>query len=213
MDYREKLLQATARVYAETGYRGATTRRIAQAADVSEITLFRHFGSKDALITEALSHAALSDGAPLFPDVPANPERELIAWCRVQFVRLHQARSLIRKVIGESEEHPEILRYGTSCPHSAGCDLHAYLQRLRASGLAEPDTDIGAAATMLMGALFAEAMTRDVIPKMYPKSVDRSLRSYVTLLLRGIGAAASKPAGRARARAGARGAASNAKRK
>src|SRR6185437_17057975 len=47
MDIRERLLGAAAQVYAEAGYRGATTRRIAHEAGVSEITLFRQFGSKE----------------------------------------------------------------------------------------------------------------------------------------------------------------------
>ncbi|MEO7475110.1 MAG: TetR family transcriptional regulator, partial [Gemmatimonadales bacterium] len=39
MNVRDQLLTAAARVYAEVGYRGATTRRIAQEAGVNEITL------------------------------------------------------------------------------------------------------------------------------------------------------------------------------
>ena len=46
MELRDRILEAAALVYAETGFRGATTRRIAERAGVNEITLFRHFGSK-----------------------------------------------------------------------------------------------------------------------------------------------------------------------
>ena len=60
MTVRDQLLAAAARLYAEAGYRGATTRRIAVKAGVNEITLFRHFGSKDALIREAITRAGLS---------------------------------------------------------------------------------------------------------------------------------------------------------
>jgi AcrR family transcriptional regulator len=67
---RERLLDAAARVYAETGYRGATTRRIAQEAGVNEITLFRHFGSKTTLILEAVRQANLRSDCPT---VPASP--------------------------------------------------------------------------------------------------------------------------------------------
>ena len=35
IDAREKLLEVAARVYAEAGYRGTTTRRIAQEADLN----------------------------------------------------------------------------------------------------------------------------------------------------------------------------------
>jgi AcrR family transcriptional regulator len=54
MDVREALLKAAIKVFAETGSRGATTRRIAQEANVNEVTLFRHFKSKDDLLRAAL---------------------------------------------------------------------------------------------------------------------------------------------------------------
>ena len=51
---RGKLLDVAARVYGEYGFRGATTRRIADEAGVNEITIFRQFGSKESLINEAI---------------------------------------------------------------------------------------------------------------------------------------------------------------
>jgi AcrR family transcriptional regulator len=54
-EVREQLLQAALRVYAVAGVRGATTRRIAHEAGVNEVTLLRHFGSKDTLLQEALA--------------------------------------------------------------------------------------------------------------------------------------------------------------
>ena len=48
MDAREKILLAATALYAETGFRGATTRQIAELAGVNEVTLFRQFGSKTA---------------------------------------------------------------------------------------------------------------------------------------------------------------------
>ncbi len=54
MDVRDSLLRAATSVFAEVGTRGATTRRIAREAGVNEVTLFRHFKSKDELIQAAL---------------------------------------------------------------------------------------------------------------------------------------------------------------
>ncbi len=72
MDAREQLLQAAIKVYSTSGVRGATTKRIAQEAGVNEVTLFRHFGSKDALLHEALAQSA----AALFESgLPAEPRR------------------------------------------------------------------------------------------------------------------------------------------
>ena len=51
---RERILEAAARVYAMHGFRGATTRLIANEAGVNEVTLFRSFGSKGALLEAVL---------------------------------------------------------------------------------------------------------------------------------------------------------------
>ena len=82
MASRQKLLAAAARIYGESGFRGATTRRIADEAGVNEVTLFRLFGSKSALIAEAIrEHAPRGTEPHGLPDEPVDPERELSAWC------------------------------------------------------------------------------------------------------------------------------------
>jgi AcrR family transcriptional regulator len=46
---RAAIVQAVRRVFAENGFHGTTTRELAQAADVSEALLFKHFPNKEAL--------------------------------------------------------------------------------------------------------------------------------------------------------------------
>ena len=50
MATREKLLKATARSLCERGYSGASTTAIAREAGVSQGALFKHFGSRSALM-------------------------------------------------------------------------------------------------------------------------------------------------------------------
>jgi TetR/AcrR family transcriptional repressor of mexJK operon len=50
----EKLLRAAIDLISEKGYHGVTTEEIASSADLSEKTLFRHFGSKQNLLEAAL---------------------------------------------------------------------------------------------------------------------------------------------------------------
>ena len=42
----EKIYSAAMQTVIERGYSGATTKQIAGAADISEVTLFRKYGSK-----------------------------------------------------------------------------------------------------------------------------------------------------------------------
>lgn len=53
-EVRSLLYQAARDVFTERGYRGASTREIAQRAGVTEPMLFRHFGNKSQLFEEAV---------------------------------------------------------------------------------------------------------------------------------------------------------------
>ena len=53
-DTRQRILEAAAQVFAEKGYARATTRALAAAAGVNEVTLFRHFGSKQNLFAAVI---------------------------------------------------------------------------------------------------------------------------------------------------------------
>jgi len=149
MENRARILEAAARVYAEFGYRGATTRRIATAAGVNEVTLFRTFGSKAALIDEAVRSSAAagvaSQGAlaASLPEIPVDPERELTEWAVAQHAQLNTRRSLIRKAMGEFEERPGAAPCATMGWAEADRELRAYLRRLGEAGF----VDWGALAT------------------------------------------------------------------
>ena len=184
---RERLLDAAARVYAETGYRGATTRRIAQEAGVNEITLFRHFGSKTTLILEAVRQANLRSDCPSVPAVPGEPATELRAWVRAQLDHLTALRSIIRTSLGEIEERPEIIPLIGERPREVILGLSAYVEQLQREGRASPDIDPRTAALTFFGSLFADAMGRDVMPELYHASLEDSADRYATVFLRSIG--------------------------
>ena len=186
MGPRERILRAAAALFADTGYRGATTRRIAERAAVNEVTLFRHFGSKQELIHEAIGLAGLAE-FPLLPAIPGDPRSELIDWSRQQLDHLHRARALIRTCMGEGRERPEILSAARDRPTRVHQELESYLERLRDLGLAARDVDLPAAAAMLMGALFSDAMGRDFMPDVFSYSMEAAPALYVDLLLRAIG--------------------------
>ena len=187
MSIRDQLLEAAARVYAKAGYHGATTRRIADQAGVNEITLFRHFGSKDALIKEAIARAGSTSTAHALPQTPREPARELKEWARAHIAELRERRSLIRTCMGEIEEHPGIFPGQDSPPARAAKALCQYLKRLRDTGAAKAQFDEVAASTMLMGVLFADAVGRDIMPDMYRNDPEQALDEYIKLFLRSIG--------------------------
>lgn len=192
---RERLLDAAARVYAETGYRGATTRRIAQEAGVNEITLFRHFGSKTTLILEAVRQANLRSDCPEVPVVPGDVATEIRTWVRGELAHLTRLRSIIRTSLGEVEERPEIIPMIGEKPRAVILGITAYVEQLQREGRASPDVDARTAALTFFGSLFADAMGRDVMPELYHDSLEESADRYATLFLRAIGVAENSGGG------------------
>src|SRR5215471_20634491 len=53
-DIRQQILKTAIRLFAQKGFRGTTTREIALAAGVNEVTIFRHFSSKQDLYAAIL---------------------------------------------------------------------------------------------------------------------------------------------------------------
>ena len=51
----EEIYQAVVQVISERGYAGATTKQMAEAANVSEVTLFRKYENKQQLIQQAIT--------------------------------------------------------------------------------------------------------------------------------------------------------------
>lgn len=203
MDVREALLRAAIKVFAETGSRGATTRRIAQQANVNEVTLFRHFKSKDDLLNEAVQFFAAQLTTRTLPDNPIDPRTELVEWARAQHRDLYRVRTLVRRAMGEFEEKPENCAHSMQASVRIANDLTDYLRTLRRKGLALGDWDERAAAAMLLGAIFSDAMGRDTTPEKYPYAMRDAAEKYVDLLLYGIGVPPAPPAERSASTKGA----------
>lgn len=186
-DTRDLILAAARDAYSKYGFRGATTRRIADIAGVNEVTLFRHFGSKEALVGEALRGLSDAGRVPSLPPEPLNLVAELTAWSEGQLAHLRARRSMIRTCMGEIEERPELSECASAGPQAAFAELCRYLARVRDSGMSFIDFDERVAAITLMGALFSDAMGRDIMPEIYPPA-EAAAREYTELLLRAIGA-------------------------
>lgn len=188
MPLRARIVDAAARVYGEFGFRGATTRRIADEAGVNEVSLFRTFGSKAALIVEVLERQIGHGFNVALPDVPTDPYTELLHWAQIYAHHIRERRGMIMQSMGEIAEHPEVA--GPICvardrEFSALC---AYVDQLRTRGFATLEYDTVAVAAMLTGAIFGDAVGRDLFPSTYPADPEQAVTDYVRLVLRAIGA-------------------------
>jgi AcrR family transcriptional regulator len=193
MELRDRILHAAATLYAETGYRGATTRRIAERAGVNEITLFRHFGSKTRLLHEAVKCAGIGANLCELTARPTDPRRELSEWALLTHRNLHQHASLIRTAMAEIEERPDFLPPEQSPAVGAAQALRRYLERLKAAGRIPAEVELDAATMMFMATLFTDGVSRDIMPQLYPRPAEQSIQQYVELFLRALGVEELKP--------------------
>ena len=99
---RQQLIDAGLRVFAERGFRGATTRQIAAAAGVTEAVIFQHFPDKDGLYAAILEQKAGEPQAEqwlteLEARSAANDDEGVI-------------RTLYTRILGQHEKDPYFLR-------------------------------------------------------------------------------------------------------
>lgn len=189
---RERILEAAARVYAMHGFRGATTRLIANEAGVNEVTLFRTFGSKSALIEAVLAQHGHSRPAVAFPDVPVDPFAELTAFVAESLKRVREMRPLLMHTMSEVDERPEAHEFACRGRHHVHDTLTNYIRTLQDRGLARRDIDVEVAAVMLTATVMSDAVSRHIVPEVYPP-IESAAEQYVRAFLRLIGADAAAP--------------------
>ena len=183
-DTHDKILEVACHIFAEAGYHGTTTRRIAQEAGVNEVTVFRHFGSKDALLREALAGSGRRTRPALAIDAEDVPA-ELYHWSLAVFYHYYEHRNLIRRLMGEMVERQEL---GACVAEDSGHEfsqLAGFFRALGARGLTVADLCVEAAAGMLLSSLLTNALWRDVWPDV--PDPEENVRHYVDLALRAVG--------------------------
>ena len=200
---KDHILEAAARLYGEHGFRGTTTRRIAQEAGVNEVTLFRLFGSKTALLLEALRVHSVEPTHYQFPDVPVDPVAELTEWAMHKRRAISGMRAIIRKAMSEFEENPAMPKCITQGAGATYAALREYLQRLHDAGLVGDHADLETAASMLISTVFHDAIARDMMPHAFPQPSSAAPGMYAALCLKSLGydAAAHKTRTNGRRRA------------
>lgn len=108
-DRRRQILQSALDVFIENGYNKATTQGIANAAKISEVTLFRYFSSKKEMFTQAIEpilittlEKSIVDTRDLDPIV----KLKHILTQRLKIIIEHS--KVIKLILMESEVNPEI---------------------------------------------------------------------------------------------------------
>lgn len=185
---RERLLDAARAIFAEKGYQASTTREIAARAGVAELTLFRHFNSKQGLFEALLE---LTQPASVLEDLivrpgARSPLEELTELGRRLVDGIAQNGDLMRLLLWEARAQKELAERAARFPPQARAWLARYLE-----GAAErhgwPARDWYACAQAYLGMIWSYAMTRTVLvpdPRLAPP--EEAVPLFVRIFLDGL---------------------------
>lgn len=105
----EQILQAAEAVFSQKGYERATTREIAEAADVSEGTLYNYFGSKSELL-DAVAQSFANTIAEEIADLEADNLQDMMAELLSARLRSGRERRLLMLFLFEARLNPDVHR-------------------------------------------------------------------------------------------------------
>jgi AcrR family transcriptional regulator len=186
---RDRLLKAAVEVFSSAGIAGATTREIARVAAVNEVTLFRHFQSKEQLLSAVAEHITTAQ-TKVFAD-PSEWTEDLTAalgrYARFHDEILEEYSALVRMFIGEADRHPkEALQVLPEYFMPLRVKLIDYLQGCVTQGRVRADINLLLAVDQFTGMLFAGMLRRYVIPVDRGYGRDRYVESCVDLFVQHI---------------------------
>lgn len=108
IETKGKILEAGLALFSQKGYLGATTKEIAKKAGVAELTLFRHFSSKERLFEEIInSYSFLPALKGLLPEIRDLDYPKALTIIAIKFLeRLSERRQLIKIMHAEIALYP-----------------------------------------------------------------------------------------------------------
>ncbi|MEI3612716.1 TetR/AcrR family transcriptional regulator [Pseudogracilibacillus sp. SO30301A] len=107
---KDKIVEAMVELVHEKGYKGATTRELAEMAGVNEVTIFRIFGNKKGIVDAIIQKYALIDlFESIFQEkVVWDIEKDLKMLVREYQTLLEQKRTVILLSLKEAGQFAEL---------------------------------------------------------------------------------------------------------
>jgi AcrR family transcriptional regulator len=187
---RQRLLDAAARVFARDGLSGATTREIAREAGVNEVTLFRHFQTKDRLLSAVVGENFGGPATAVPPSLPgptADLRADLAGLARYYEELLTTNLPLVRTMLGELQHHhgdheKQVFRAVFAPLKTA---LVARIKAARHAGELRPEFRADVLADLFAGMIFTGVIRRSSPDIKIEYSAAAYRQAAVDLVLRG----------------------------
>ena len=111
---RQAILKAATRLFLEKGFENTSVRDITEAAGVSRVTFYAHFGGKETLFQAAIQERCASmTGDDLFSAIRELPARQALETFGLRFLGLletEESRRLTRLLMAQAPERPLMAR-------------------------------------------------------------------------------------------------------
>jgi len=124
-------MQAASDLFTNKGYAGTTTRAIAETAGVNEVTLFRHFGSKENLAREIMNQfGGMAVAENMKNLLSGNYREDLLMVGRMMLTVMTDRNDAMRMAICEAGHFPEFRDVVAENPRQLRQMLAHYFQSL-----------------------------------------------------------------------------------
>lgn len=129
---KDRIIEATVELVNEKGYKGATTKEIAERAGVNEVTLFRNFGNKKGIVEAVIQkYGAIDLLENTFEEkVIWEVEKDLKMLVREYQLLLEQKKIVILLGLKEAGEFPELDALTKHIPQSYIEILKNYFEKM-----------------------------------------------------------------------------------
>jgi AcrR family transcriptional regulator len=194
-DTRQRLITAAMQLFGQVGYTQATTRLIAQAAGVNEVTLFRQFGSKKGLVMACIdAHNAAGFTATFEAELTGSYPDDIRRMAELQVADTAANLEVLRLLVCDARNLPELRQALLAGGRSNLARLSAYFQRQIDLGVVRPaiPAELLASAfdSLFSTPVIFENLFQDALSPNLPTPA--ALQSLVDLFVRGTQAAAEK---------------------
>ncbi|AMA73728.1 MULTISPECIES: TetR/AcrR family transcriptional regulator [Aneurinibacillus] len=154
---REKILQSAVEVFSQKGFQASTIREIARLAGVNDLTVYRHFESKEKLFNEMFRrHSLFTEISEyIVQGISDDFERDIRLIIRTFITVFKKELPLIKLLLSEAEKMKECRNYTFLFTKNIIEALTSFFEYYKLAGQIRRDVNSHAVASGLYSILFA----------------------------------------------------------
>jgi AcrR family transcriptional regulator len=189
---REKILSSAVEIFSQKGFQASTIREIARLAGVNDLTVYRHFESKEKLFTEMFQrHSLLTEiGEYIVQGVTDDFERDLRSVLRTFMARFKKELPLIKLLLSEAEKMEECKKYVALFSKNIIEKLAAFFEYYKISQQIRQNINSYVAASSLYSMLFSRVyaliLCGDEMESFSTVSEDELMEGWIDLFVSGM---------------------------